>query len=83
MADTIILTGCASGIGKRMAHALYERGHRLVITDVKPLELVRPSPGTQQGNFAKLANAFPELGLRVSRQVSKAGRLHQKKLRST
>jgi NADP-dependent 3-hydroxy acid dehydrogenase YdfG len=49
----------------------------------KPLELVLPSPGTQQGNFAKLANAFPELGLAVSRQVSKAGRLYQKKLRST
>jgi 3-oxoacyl-[acyl-carrier protein] reductase len=49
----------------------------------KPLELVLPSPGTQQGNFAKLANAFPELGLRVTRRIAQLGASNQKKLRST
>jgi 3-oxoacyl-[acyl-carrier protein] reductase len=34
MTQTMILTGCASGIGKRMARALYARGDRLVLTDV-------------------------------------------------
>ena len=34
MTSTMILTGCASGIGKRMAAVLYTEGHRLVLTDV-------------------------------------------------
>ncbi len=34
MPKTMILTGCASGIGKQMARALYHDGHRLVFTDV-------------------------------------------------
>ena len=34
MTETMILTGVASGIGKQMAHALYARGHRLVLCDV-------------------------------------------------
>jgi 3-oxoacyl-[acyl-carrier protein] reductase len=34
MPETMILTGCASGIGRAMANALYQRGHRLVLTDV-------------------------------------------------
>lgn len=49
----------------------------------KPLELVLPAPGTQQGAFAKLANAFPELGLRVTSRVAKLGRAQQKKIRSS
>jgi 3-oxoacyl-[acyl-carrier protein] reductase len=47
----------------------------------KPLELVLPSPGTQQGRFAKLANVFPELGLRVARRVSQVGQMNQQKIR--
>jgi 3-oxoacyl-[acyl-carrier protein] reductase len=34
MAQTSIVTGCASGIGKQLAAELYRRGHRLVLTDV-------------------------------------------------
>ena len=49
----------------------------------KPLELVLPAPGTQQGTFAKLANVFPELGMRASARVAKLGRARQKKLKTT
>lgn len=34
MAQTLILTGCASGIGKHLARELYALGHRLVLTDI-------------------------------------------------
>ena len=34
MTQIMILTGCASGIGKHMAATLYRKGHRLVLTDV-------------------------------------------------
>ncbi|HVU03405.1 MAG TPA: SDR family oxidoreductase [Polyangiaceae bacterium] len=49
----------------------------------KPLELVLPSPGTRQGDFAKFANAFPEIGLAVTKRVAKLGRAAQKKIRAT
>lgn len=47
----------------------------------KPLELVLPAPGSQQGKLAKFANAFPEVGLAVQSRVAKLGRAYQKKLK--
>jgi len=34
MPQNIIVTGCASGIGKHLAGRLYEAGHRLLLTDL-------------------------------------------------
>lgn len=34
MSETIIITGCASGIGKHLANELYRRGNRILATDV-------------------------------------------------
>lgn len=48
----------------------------------KPLELVLPAPGTQQGLVAKIGNAFPELALRGRASAAKMGRKAQKKLLS-
>jgi 3-oxoacyl-[acyl-carrier protein] reductase len=47
----------------------------------KPLELVLPAPGSQQGALAKLANAFPAIGLAVGERVAKLGRARQNKFR--
>lgn len=34
MAEIMVVTGCASGIGRALARALYEKGHNLLVTDV-------------------------------------------------
>lgn len=34
MSETVIITGCASGIGKQLADELYRRGNRILATDV-------------------------------------------------
>jgi len=47
----------------------------------KPLELVLPGKRSAQGSLAKLANAFPELGLRTNERVAHLGRRFQKKLK--
>jgi 3-oxoacyl-[acyl-carrier protein] reductase len=49
----------------------------------KPLELVLPAPRSAQGAVAKLANAFPEVGLAANTRVAKMGRRFQQKLKST
>jgi 3-oxoacyl-[acyl-carrier protein] reductase len=33
-AQVMVVTGCASGIGRALARALYEKGHSLLVTDV-------------------------------------------------
>ncbi|HZO12508.1 MAG TPA: SDR family oxidoreductase [Polyangiaceae bacterium] len=35
MADRFLVTGCASGIGLRVAEALVQRGHRVLATDIR------------------------------------------------
>jgi 3-oxoacyl-[acyl-carrier protein] reductase len=37
--QTMLLTGCASGIGRHLAHALSRRGHNIVATDVNEIAL--------------------------------------------
>ncbi len=33
MAQVMVITGCASGIGRALARALYQKGHNLLVTD--------------------------------------------------
>jgi 3-oxoacyl-[acyl-carrier protein] reductase len=57
-----------------------------VVTTVlskKPLEFTLPAPGTNQAALAKLANAFPQIGLAVSDRVRRLGLAYQAKLKNS
>lgn len=72
---TFTFSGTRALTVEEVAHAIVNKA-----MPKKPLELVVPAPGTPQGAVSKIANLFPELGLRLGDRVRAIGRQNQRKL---